>query len=136
MEMKSSPGPLEGRTGLHSPVTPEPDGTSRCHTATCGRSFTGLATMVADAEARPGDVASTVMFPAVFEDCTSAMQNPENALRDVPLSDAWSVGSPLPTPINFPAPEIRNVTPLLVIGTVRPCASCTSTANIATSSPS
>jgi hypothetical protein len=42
--------------------------------------------MVTLAGARPGDVASTVMFPAFLEDCTRAMQNPENAFRDLPLS--------------------------------------------------
>src|ERR1022692_2174160 len=88
MEMKSADGPADARTGLHRPVTPDPDGTSRSHPATCGRSFTGLAAMVMVDEARPADVASTVIFPAALEDCTSAMQKPENAFRDVPLSGA------------------------------------------------
>jgi len=47
-----------------------------------------MVAMVTLAGARPGEVASTVMFPAFLEDCTRAMQNPENAFRDVPLSDA------------------------------------------------
>src|SRR3954465_11156031 len=122
--------------GLHRPVMPLPDGISRSHTATCGRSFTVLAAMLTLADVRPGDAASIRMFPAFFDDCTNAMQYPEKALRDVPLSEVWSVGSPLPTPTSFPAPETRNTTSLSVIGTVRPCPSCTSTANMATSSPS
>ena len=77
-----------------------------------------------------------VLSAGLNDDCTNAIQYPEKALRDVPLSEAWSVGSPLPTPTSFPAPETRNTTSLSVIGTVRPCPSCTSTANMATSSPS
>jgi len=87
------------------------------------RSVIAFAAIVTVAGATPGDVASTVMSPAFFVACTTAMHQPENAFRDVPLSDCWSVGSPLPTPISLPAPETRNVTSLSVIGTTRPCAS-------------
>src|SRR5205814_6304834 len=45
---------------------PLPDGTSRSHAATCGRSFTALAAMLTLADVRPGDAASIRMFPAFF----------------------------------------------------------------------
>ena len=79
-----------------------PAGTSRSQTATCGRSFTAFDEMVTLAGVSPGEVASTVMFPADFVDCTRAMQRPQKALRELPLSDSWLVGSPLPTPITLP----------------------------------
>ncbi len=66
----------------------------------------------------------------------SPRTSPQNARRDVPMSDSWLAGSPLPTPSSRPDPFTVNVTALSVIGTRRPCASCTSTANTATSSPS
>ena len=47
---------------------PEPIGTSRSQTATCGRSATSFAAIVMVAEVSPGDVAPTVMLPAVFAD--------------------------------------------------------------------
>ncbi len=59
------PGPA---IGLHKPVMPGPIGTSRSQTATCGRSATCFAAIVTLAEVSPGDVASTVMLPAVFAD--------------------------------------------------------------------
>jgi len=47
-----------------------------------------LAAILAEADASPGDVASTVIFPPVFNDCTSPMQKPENAFRDVNIAFA------------------------------------------------
>src|SRR5579884_110972 len=123
-------------SGLQRPVIPSPSGTARFHAATCGRSATAFTGMETVAEVRPGELASTVRFPPVFVDCTTAMQYPEKAFRALPLSEVWSVGSPLPTPISFPSPDTLNVTRLSVIGTTWSCASRTSTANIATSSPS
>ena len=83
---------------------PVPSGTSRSQTATCGRSFTAFDTIVTLASANPGEPASTARFPAVLVDCTMAIHNPENVLRELPLSDSWLVGSPLPTPITRPSP--------------------------------
>ena len=83
---------------------PEPTGTSRSQTATCGRRKVTLFAVIATlAGASPGEVASTVvMLPAVFVDWTTAMQRPEKALREGPLSGSWFVGSPLPVPISLP----------------------------------
>ena len=53
---------------LHKPVMPDPFGTSRFQVATCGRSATSFAAIVTLADVSPGDVASTVMLPAVFAD--------------------------------------------------------------------
>ena len=74
--------------------------------------------------------------PAVLAAWTIAMQYPENALRDVPLSGSWLVGSPLPTPITFPGPLTVKLTCWSVIGRTRPSPSCTSTTHTTTSSPS
>src|ERR1022692_548916 len=122
--------------GLHRPVMPEPVGTSCSQPATCGRRVAVFDAIVTLAVASPGEVASTVTLPEVLVDWANAMQRPEKAFRDMPLSDSWLVGSPLPVPISLPSPETRNVTSFSVTGTTRPCASCTSTANTATSSPS
>ena len=63
---------------------PSPAGTSRSQTAAWGRSFTAFEEMVTLAGVNPGELASTVMVPAVLVDCTRAMQRPENALRELP----------------------------------------------------
>jgi hypothetical protein len=39
------------------------------------------------AELRLGELASTVRFPPPFVDCTTAMQYPEKAFRELPLSE-------------------------------------------------
>src|SRR5579862_6582810 len=101
----TSQAPSGGGAGRHRPVMPEPFGTSRCHTATWGRIEADLAGMLMLADVRPGEDISTEMSPAVFADWTMAMQYPQKALRDVPLSEHWSVGSPLPRPMSLPAPE-------------------------------
>src|SRR5208283_1735955 len=93
-----------GTTGLHNPVMPSPEGIARSHTATCGRRFVALLVIVASAPASPVDAASTVMVPSNLVDCTTAIHDPENAIRDVPISDSWLVGSPFPTPASFPGP--------------------------------
>src|ERR1019366_6992441 len=102
--------------GLQRPVMPDPAGTSRSQTATCGRSLTAFAEMVTLAGVNPGELASTVRFPAALVDCTRAMQRPENALRELPLSGSWLAGSPLPVPITLPWPETRKFTSLPAIG--------------------
>ena len=51
------------------------------------------------------------------------------------MSDSCDVGSPLPTPMSLPEPVTVKVTSWSVIGSTRPCASCTSTAQKARSSP-
>ena len=104
---------------------PSPAGTSRSQMAAWGRSFTALEEMVTLAGVNPGELASTVMVPAAFVDSTSAIDMPEKALRELPRSDSWLVGSPLPTPIVLPGPETLKLTSLSAIGTYRPCASCT-----------
>ena len=73
--------------------------------------------MVTLAGVNPGELASTVMVPAALLDCTRAIQRPENALRELPGSGSWLVGSPLPTPITRPEPETRKVTWLSAIAT-------------------
>ena len=60
--------PVAFRSGLQSPVMPAPDGTSRSQVATCGLNFVAFDSMFTLADSRPGDVASTVMLPAVFAD--------------------------------------------------------------------
>src|SRR5580700_688765 len=64
------------------------------------------------------------------------MQSPLKALRLLPLSDSWQLGSPLPTPISLPGPVIIKATSFDAVGTSRPCASCTSTVTTDRSSPS
>ena len=49
-------------------------GTGRCQVATCGRNSTCLLETVAEAEVKPGDVASTVMVPVALLVWTKAMQ--------------------------------------------------------------
>src|ERR1035441_6949520 len=113
-------------SGRQRPVAPEPLGAVRSHGATCWRTLPFLASMVTLAEDSPGEVASTEMEPADLVDWTMAMHRPPKAFREEPLSESWSVGSPLPTPMRRPEPLILNTTLLLVTGTRRSCASNTS----------
>src|ERR1035441_8097159 len=89
-------------SGRQRPVAPEPLGAMRSHGATCWRSLTSLASMVTLAEDSPGEVASIEMEPADLVDWTMAMHRPPKAFREEPLSESWSVGSPLPTPMSRP----------------------------------
>jgi hypothetical protein len=121
--------------GRHNPVTPAPLGTVLSHGATCGVAVASFTATVVVAEGRPGDVTSTLISPEVFPACTIPMHSPEKAFRDVPISDSCDVGSPFPTPISLPMPEIANVISLSVTGRTRPSASCTSTVKNARSAP-
>src|SRR5947209_8445789 len=108
------------KAGRHKPVMPVPAGTSRSQTAICGRSLTALLEIVVMAAVKPGDVASTLISPDVFVDCTIAIHRPANAFREEPRSGSWLVGSPLPVPITSPGPVTLNVQTFSVIGRTRP----------------
>ena len=75
-----------------------------------------MAEMVTEAGVNPGELASTVIFPAAFLDCTTAMQRPQKAFRELAPSGSWLVGSPLPTPATLPWPETRKLTWLSASG--------------------
>src|ERR1035441_10585498 len=88
-------------SGLHMPEMPGPIGISCSQAANCGRSCTPFDEIVTGIAAlKPVDVASTVISPAYLVDWTRAMHKPLKALRTLPRSDSWLVGSPLPVPIN------------------------------------
>src|SRR6185312_12432461 len=84
---REGPEDSAGGSGLHKPVIPSPFGTSRSHTETCGRNLTDFTGIEMLAELSPGALASTVRFPPFFVDRTTAMQYPEKAFRELPLSE-------------------------------------------------
>ena len=114
---------LAAGTGLQSPVIPAPVGISRSHTATCGRSSTDFAEIVAVAVTSPGEVTSTVTAPDAFR----YLHSPHTVARErLPRRSfiRFLVGRiAIADSDRFPAPVTLNVTSLSVIGTTRPCPS-------------
>src|SRR5690349_19495770 len=68
--------------------------------------------------------------------CTISCARPLKRLRRGSLSDSWQFGSPLPTPISEPSPEILKPSVVVAVGTCLPWWSRVSTRITATSSPS